>query len=28
MWFEDVPLHVKVTLGSYTFTEENIVSFA
>jgi acyl dehydratase len=28
MWFEDVPLNVKVTLGSYTFTEENIISFA
>jgi len=28
MWFEDIPLHVKVTLGSYTFTEENIIGFA
>jgi len=28
MWFEDVPLNAKVTLGSYTFTEENIISFA
>jgi acyl dehydratase len=28
MWFEDFPLNVKITLGSYTFTEENIVSFA
>ena len=28
MWFEDIPLNVKVTLGSYEFTEENIVAFA
>jgi acyl dehydratase len=28
MWFEDTPLNVKVTLGSYTFTEENIIAFA
>ena len=28
MWFEDVPLGEKVTIGSYTFTEENIVAFA
>lgn len=28
MYFEDVPLHIKTTLGSYTFTEENIVAFA
>ena len=28
MWFEDVPLGGKATLGSYTFTEENIVAFA
>jgi acyl dehydratase len=28
MWFEDFPLNVKITLGSYNFTEENIVSFA
>jgi acyl dehydratase len=28
MWFEDAPMGVKVTLGSYTFTEENIVAFA
>jgi acyl dehydratase len=27
MWFEDFPLNVKVTLGSYTFTEENIIAF-
>ena len=27
-WFEDIPLNVKVTLGSYTFTEENIIAFA
>jgi acyl dehydratase len=27
MWFEDVPLGVKLTLGSYTFTEENIMAF-
>jgi acyl dehydratase len=28
MWFEDVPLNVKTVLGSYTFTEENILAFA
>ena len=28
MWFEDIPLLNKLTLGSYTFTEENIVAFA
>ena len=28
VWFEDVPLGGKVTIGSYTFTEENIVAFA
>jgi acyl dehydratase len=28
MWFEDIPLNVKVTLGSYLFTEENIIAFA
>ena len=28
MYFEDVPLGEKVTLGSYTFTEENIIAFA
>ena len=27
MWFEDIPLGVKITLGSYTFTEENIIAF-
>ncbi len=27
MWFEDIPLGVKLVLGSYTFTEENIVAF-
>jgi len=27
MWFEDIPLNVKVTIGSYEFTEENIVAF-
>ena len=27
MWFEDFPLNVKITLGSYTFTEENIIAF-
>ena len=27
MWFEDVPLNQKVTLGSYTFTQENIIAF-
>jgi acyl dehydratase len=28
MWFEDVPLGEKITIGSYTFTEENIIAFA
>ena len=28
MWFEDVPLGVRTVLGSYTFTEENILAFA
>ena len=28
MWFEDVPLGGKITIGSYAFTEENIVAFA
>jgi acyl dehydratase len=28
MWFEDTPLGGKITLGSYTFTEENIIGFA
>ena len=28
MYFEDAPLHVKTVLGSYTFTEENIIAFA
>jgi acyl dehydratase len=28
MYFEDVPLKVKITLGSYAFTEDNIVAFA
>jgi acyl dehydratase len=28
MWFEDVPLGEKFTIGSYTFTEENIIAFA
>jgi acyl dehydratase len=28
MWFEDVPLGEKVTLGTYTFTEDNIIAFA
>ena len=28
MWFDDIPLGVKLTLGSYTFTEENIIAFA
>lgn len=27
MWFEEFPLNVKITLGSYTFTEENIIAF-
>jgi acyl dehydratase len=28
MWFEDIPLNEEVVLGSYTFTEENIIAFA
>ena len=28
MWFEDVPLGEKFTIGSYAFTEENIIAFA
>jgi acyl dehydratase len=28
MYFEDASLHVKTVLGSYTFTEENIIAFA
>ena len=28
MWFEDIPLNEKATLGSYIFTEENILAFA
>ena len=28
MWFEDVPLGEKITIGSYSFTEENIIAFA
>jgi len=28
MWLEDMPLSIKLTLGSYTFTEENIIAFA
>jgi acyl dehydratase len=28
MWFEDFPIGDKVVLGSYTFTEENILAFA
>jgi acyl dehydratase len=28
MWFEEFRLNEKVTLGSYTFTEENIIAFA
>ncbi len=28
MWFEDIPVNVKLILGSYTFTEENIIAFA
>jgi acyl dehydratase len=27
MWFEDFPLNMKITLGSYIFTEENIIAF-
>ena len=28
MWFEDFPLGVKIVLGSYRFTEDNIIAFA
>ena len=28
MWLEDIPLGNKIVLGSYRFTEENIVAFA
>ena len=28
MWFEDAPLGEKITIGSYLFTEENIIAFA
>jgi acyl dehydratase len=28
MYFEDVPPGEKITIGSYTFTEENIIAFA
>ena len=28
MWFEDIPLGGKTVLGSYSFTEENIIKFA
>jgi acyl dehydratase len=28
MYLEDIPLGRKVTLGSFTFTEENIITFA
>ena len=28
MYFEDIPLGIKITLGSYEFTEENILAFA
>ena len=28
MWFEDIPLGEKSVLGTYTFTEENIIEFA
>jgi acyl dehydratase len=28
MYFEDFPLNVKLTLGRYMFTEENIITFA
>jgi acyl dehydratase len=28
MWLEDIPLGGRVTIGSYEFTEENIVRFA
>ena len=28
MWLEDIPLGNKIVLGSYSFTEENILAFA
>jgi acyl dehydratase len=28
MWFEDMPLGERLTIGAYTFTEENIIAFA
>ena len=28
MWFEDIALNVKETLGAYAFTEDNIIAFA
>ena len=28
MWFEDMPLGERITIGSFTFTEENIIAFA
>ena len=28
MWIEDIPLGHKTILGSYIFTEENIIKFA
>ena len=28
MWFDDMPLGEKISVGSYTFTEENIIAFA
>jgi acyl dehydratase len=28
MYFEDIPLGGKITLGSFNFTEENIIAFA
>ena len=28
MWFEDVPLGTTITIGSYLFTEDNIIAFA
>ena len=28
MWFEDMPLGENLTIGVYTFTEENIIAFA
>ena len=28
MWLEDIPLGKKTVLGFYTFTEENMITFA